>query len=245
MAINYIGFGDTSVVAKRYPVTLARSLTDGPARWHLEKNCQKYQYAVCELYEVIPHSLVEFLWGENGLKNKATPEQMDRIRAEEFIILKRAAREYPFVTLRRIAWNTLRQLVSFGYAELNFNQDIKLNDDNEWAVVKTRAPRHFLLIKTFQALEYLVVLLALLLLIKSHRKKIRLRKCDYSLIGIVLSGLFINAGVCGSLSTVADRYQGRVIWILPIVVAVVAWHYYLNNSDQQSSNIKMTKKTHR
>ncbi len=232
MAINYIGFGDTSVVAKRFPVTLARSISDGPARWHLEKNCQKYQYAVCEIFETIPISLVEFLWGENGLRNKATADQMDRIRAEELIILKRASLEYPFRTLQRIAWNTLRQLVSFGYAELNFNQDIKRDDNNEWTVVKTRAPKHRKLIKSFHALEYLVVFSTLLLLVHSYRKKIRLRECDYYLIGIMLSGLFINAAVCGSLSTVADRYQGRVIWIFPIVIAVVAWHRYLNNPDK-------------
>lgn len=236
-AINYIGFGKTSIVAKHYPVTLARSISDGPARWHLQKHCDEYQYAVCEVFDEIPKSLTLFLWGDNGLRNKATPEQMDRIREEEFVIVKRAALEYPLRTIWRITWNTLRQLWSFGYAEMEFNLDITHDDVYQWDVVKTDSPQYLSLIKFFQILEYVIITLTLLFIIYILRKRIRLRECDYFLIGITMSGLFINAAVCGSLSTVADRYQGRVIWVLPVVITVVALYRYLNRQQETRARI--------
>ena len=43
----------------------------------------------------------------------------------------------------------------------------------------------------------------------------------YRLFLFILAGLLVNAFVCGALSTVTDRYQSRVVWLLPLPVFLV------------------------
>ena len=50
----------------------------------------------------------------------------------------------------------------------------------------------------------------------------RLRSLEVAAISAALVGLLANAAVCGILSAVTDRYQGRVAWILP-VLAIIIW----------------------
>ena len=85
VALNFAAFGGPSLTGKRYPLTLARSVAEGPGKWYLEKNCGHLKYAICELY---PHGRCRerstiSSGAPNGVKQRATPEQMDRIRAEE------------------------------------------------------------------------------------------------------------------------------------------------------------------
>src|SRR5918993_1064781 len=115
LSINRIAFGETSLTSKRYPFALARSINDGPGRWYLEKHCPELRYAICDLY---PHGLprggaLEFLWGKNGVVQRATPTQLDRIREEEPEIVLAAAREYSGHEVRRLTYNAAVQLITF------------------------------------------------------------------------------------------------------------------------------------
>jgi hypothetical protein len=38
---------------------------------------------------------------------------------------------------------------------------------------------------------------------------------------IVVVGLLLNAMICGGIAIVHDRYQGRVIWLLPLIAALL------------------------
>ena len=62
------------------------------------------------------------------------------------------------------------------------------------------------------------MVLALVLLVARRR---RLAEAEIALLAVVLAGLLVNAAVCGVLSAIDDRYQGRVAWLLPAVVATV------------------------
>ena len=39
-----------------------------------------------------------------------------------------------------------------------------------------------------------------------------------ALVAVCTCGLVFNAVICATFSGVADRYQGRVIWLLPLLV---------------------------
>ena len=115
VAINRVAFGEASLTAKRYPFVLARSVNNGPGRWYLEAHCHELQYTICKLY---PNGLpkggaLEFLWGKDGVVERATPAQMDRIRAEEADVVLAAARAYPGYEVRKLAYNIVVQLVTF------------------------------------------------------------------------------------------------------------------------------------
>jgi hypothetical protein len=55
-----------------------------------------------------------------------------------------------------------------------------------------------------------------------------IRRGDDAMIGlvsIILTTVIVNAAVCGILSGPADRYESRVLWLLPLLglLTVAAW----------------------
>src|SRR5437016_1172050 len=49
----------------------------------------------------------------------------------------------------------------------------------------------------------------------------RLGSIDKAAIAVAAIGLLANAAVCGILSGVTDRYQGRVAWVLPALGFII------------------------
>lgn len=227
---GYVGFGEVTVAAKRYPLTLARSIEDGPARWYLDRHCAERRYAVCEFFDPMPESTTDFLWGKGGLIARATPQQMDRIRAEEQEILMRAAEAYPQEQATEASKGLLTQLVSFGLAEVNFDHRIFVDPEGsaQWERIDEPHPgvRFFV-----EKLSQLSVVLALLWLIIGFRSAPIERK---ALLLFILAGLLANAAICAIFSAVADRYQARVIWLLPLV-AIAAWPLRLRRQEKSES----------
>lgn len=216
LGTSYAIFGETSLAPKRYPIQLARSVADGPGYWHLRDHCATERYAICEIFGSNPPRKVgEFLWSRNGVRYRATPEQMERIRAEESLIVRRAAMEYPLHQARRSATNILRQLVVFGPDDLVFGERIVGRDDP--FVTRVHPDRPWLK-ETSELIVYLSFVVSLLLLFAIRRQ---LRPLEIAAIAVVTTGLLANAALCGILSAVTDRYQGRVAWLLPALAIFI------------------------
>jgi hypothetical protein len=218
LGTSYVAFGDTSLAPKRYPIQLARSVSDGPGAWYLRDHCATQRYAICEIFGTNPPRRVgDFLWSKNGVRYRATPEQMERIRAEESTIVRRAAMEYPFHQLSRSAINIVLQFVDFGTDDLVFG-DRMVGEMNDPSVVHAHPDNHVL--KTVsEVLIYLSFAASVALLFALRRQ---LRSVEIAAISVTMVGLLANAAVCGILSAVTDRYQGRVAWILP-ALALIIW----------------------
>ena len=218
LGTSYLAFGEPSLAPKRYPIQLARSVSDGPGAWHLRDHCATERYAICEIFGPNPPRRVgDFLWSENGVRNRATPEQMERIRAEESTIVRRAAMEYPVQQLSRSATNIFLQLFDFGTDDLVFGERM-IGGVDDPSVVRNR-PDNLMLKTLSEAVIYLSFVASIFLLFVLRP---RLRSVEVAAISVALVGLLANAAVCGILSAVTDRYQGRVAWILP-VLAIIIW----------------------
>ena len=213
---SYAAFGEPSLAPKRYPIQLARSVEDGPGAWYLRDHCATEHYAICEVFGPNPpRDVGEFLWSRNGVRYRATPEQMERIRAEESIIVRRAARAYPGFQLRRSVSNTARQLVDFGTGDLIFGIDLVNPSD---PAIDEKRPDRPMLKAVGDILIYLSFFGAILLLFLFRR---HLTRAEIAAVSVALLGLLANAAVCGILSAVTERYQGRVAWILPALALIV------------------------
>jgi len=218
LGTSYVAFGEASLAPKRYPIQLARSVSDGPGAWHLRDHCATERYAICEIFGPNPPRHVrDFLWSENGVRYRATPEQMERIRAEESTIVRRAAMEYPLHQLSRSAINIVWQFVAFGTDDLAFGNRMVGGTDDP-SVVRAH-PDDRLLKTVSEVLIYLGFAASIVLLFVLRR---RLRSVEVAAISVAAVGLLANAAVCGILSAVTDRYQGRVAWILP-ALALIIW----------------------
>jgi len=219
VALGTLVLDGPSVAPRRLPVLLARSIGDGPARWHLEEHCETEHYTICDLFDEIPETAGDVLWSETGLRRSATTDQMVRIRAEEPVILWRAFLEYPAQQSWSLVGNTAKQLVSLG------------TDDFQWAAVKRATigelkssfdrDRGRALIEAFgvtHAASVAFAILALALMARSDGLRVGEREREVLL--VVAFGLLANAAIFGALSAPTDRYQSRVVWILPALVAL-------------------------
>jgi hypothetical protein len=211
LSINRIAFGETSLTSKRYPFALARSINDGPGRWYLEKHCPELRYAICDLY---PHGLprggaLEFLWGKNGVVQRATPTQLDRIREEEPEIVLAAAREYSGHEVRRLTYNAAVQLITF--QPYPFIERLVLDD--------TGTPQ---LAPATQANEGVLSMIGILTAISAAIGTLCLGwiflrgRPLRPVITLMFLGILGNAATCVLLAAVAHRYQARVIWLVPL-----------------------------
>jgi hypothetical protein len=211
VALNFAAFGGASLTGKRYPLTLARSVAEGPGKWYLEKNCGHLKYAICELYpNGVPGTIDSFLWGQNGVKERATPQQMDRIRAEEADVVLAATRAYPFEELERLGRNFARQLVLF---QPGVGLDARIVLDHNENPVLVPAPYDRSWVNLVGTLSIVGLIAALgLLFIRSRTVRI-LRP----MIGLVLCGILLNDAICVYFSGVTDRYEARVIWLIPLL----------------------------
>jgi ABC-type sugar transport system ATPase subunit len=193
---------------------LARSLEDGPARWYLEQNCASRHYAVCEVFgNNFTMGANEFLWGEHGLRYRASPEQMDRIRAEESEIVLLAAAAYPYAQAARTLKNIGRQLLHFGLTGTRFNQLFLFDAEGKPYLEPLPDVRGWVL-RVVEVLSFLSTFICIGWMFWNFQ---RLRDDARTLLLLVTAGILGNAVTCAVFSGVAHRYQARVIWVLPVV----------------------------
>jgi len=208
-----------SFAPNRIPVLLARSIEDGPARWYLQEECRAVdRYAICELFDQMPDNVWEVLWAPDGIRT-ATPEQMARIRAEETEIVLAAARRYPVQQGEALVRNTLYQAVLLGTGELlpmpagapdaTLYELAPVTSDNE----NDPALQLFdWIIPVFTVLAFLVLAWRL--------ATGRVQSFLVEAVVMVLFALLVNAAVYGGLSAPVDRYQARLAWLIPALLAL-------------------------
>ncbi len=196
-----------SIAPGRVPVLLARLLEDGPALHYLSSTCPENGFAICEVYDRLPESSHEALWGPDGIRQQATPAQMRRISAEEMALALRVLAHDPLGQIRASAANTGAQLVRFGLEDLRFARIAILGPD-EMEIDPVRAPPG--LFATVETVQIAVLAAAVLLLLLAGLRVPAAR----APICLLAAGLLANAFVCGALSAPAGRYQGRVIWLV-------------------------------
>lgn len=226
-AIGFVAFGEVSVAAKRFPTALTRSVVDGPARWYLEKHCATEHYAVCEVFGThIPSTINDFLFYKWGLNGRATPEQMDRIRAEEAEIVMKAALEYPGYEAYNLSRNILRQLFRYDLGKSRFKERLAL--DAEGTPQLVLSGRQMQPVMVMVGMLNNIVLVLCIGWVALNLKRLDNRERFTTL--LVVAGLVGNATIVVAFSSLASRYQARVIWVLPLFLLGMAAAHYRNKS---------------
>jgi hypothetical protein len=212
VAFNLVAFGGASLTGKRYPLTLARSVAEGPGKWYLDENCGHLKYAICEVYpHGVPGTVYSFLWGPSGVKELATPAQLDRIRDEESDVVLAATRAYPFAEFERVGRNFVRQLVRFRPGVGLLDSRMVLDDDGTPQLEPASYSRFWA--NAVNGLTFVSLLAALVILFRRFRTDPPVR----SMIALIAAGIVLNDAVCVYFSGIIDRYGARTIWLLPLV----------------------------
>ena len=215
LALSALLPGGASVTPARLPLVLARSLADGPAVAYLERNCGQVDYAICEVYDTFPTTVAEFLWADDNVRARATPDQMARISAEELSLVWAVFRFDPLGQTRALVGNVAEQFVRFGLGDMGTGA-FRIGADGRMTLVP--APHLRAQLRPIEWIERAVVAAsALALAVLAWR-----RPGARVPVGLLVLGLLANAAVCGGLSAPADRYQGRVIWLTVLLAATLA-----------------------
>ncbi len=229
-----VAFGDASIAPKRFPLALARSVSDGPGRWYLEEECKKPRYAVCEVFGTdIPDTIAGFVF-VGGLRERATPEQMDRIRGEESEIVINAAMRYPQVEAANLTRNIFRQIVLFQNVVTFFNLSVERGPDGDPILVGSLSERSGVF-GILDGIAYVVTGLSLVLI---GLRFPRMTHQQREILLLLVAAILANSVIVVVFSGVAPRYVARLIWIVPLVA--FTFDYAIRRSAKVSSASDLT-----
>lgn len=197
----------------------------------LDNNCKTHNFKLCLYKDSMPGNTNDFIWKENSPLQKAggysgAKEELKEIKS---IVLSTPKYLQKFLVL--IITDSWKQLYTFRTGDGNgifmngtkLYERIKLFAPHDIKMYEASRQQQGLLINGESIYSYfvtIIIICCLILLYFFSRNYIR----HYSfLILAIVSGIILNAIVCGSLTAVADRFQCRVIWLLVFLVTVLFW----------------------
>jgi hypothetical protein len=215
--------GTPSLNGDRPPYLMARVIADGPGRWYLEQNCPHLQWEVCNHLSQLSNDPDGFLWDDNGAYQSGTDEQQAAINQEEMPLVRAALRAYPRQQLTRSAANFRDQLINFGLYGFDPNQWMLDQFDTTLpraraSYLRSRQARTALNLELLTGIQLGALFVSLGVI--AAAVPLLWRRHSHRLAGLSLvavSMVVANAFVTGVLSVVDDRYQCRVIWMIPLL----------------------------
>ncbi|AEG94926.1 hypothetical protein [Ramlibacter tataouinensis] len=218
----------------RMPHPMARLVDMGPGTDYLRRNCPRAGYEACAFLANYPTAWDDFLFSTDPNKGAfalADAAGKRRMAAEQLRFVADVVRHDPAGVAAGVAADVLRQLALF-------RVDIWGYGPRELAMYEGRVPPSLYAgmrasrgaynpryNQWLSAATYLSTAAAVLALLWWWRRASSAgalspaaeprRFADF--LWITLAGIALNALVCASLASSADRFQARVIWLLPFL----------------------------
>jgi hypothetical protein len=232
LALHAYLYGKPSLNGKRLPFLMARVIADGPGRWYLEQHCGEVTLAICDYVDDLPVDTDDFFWAADGIWQTASEQKRQRLREEEIPLVLATLRAYPRQQLSASLANFWHQLITFDLSLFHPNDWVsqmfdRVLPDERSSYLESRQAGDALPYALFTSVQNLTVIASLVLIGVSvpqmwSRRPPRL----FGLAVVIVSAVIGNAFVTGILSMVENRFQSRVIWLLPFLAAVLGldWH---------------------
>jgi hypothetical protein len=245
IVVNKRAFGQFSLSGPASPYLMARLIGDGPARDYLEKHCDRVHWTICLWKSRLPQDSNDFLWSPDGVYQTATPLQRSDLAAEEIPLALATLRTYPRQQLEISMTNFWNELTNFGIDQTVY--------ESQWLVeqlstVANGSQAHYLrgesilaklprrLLHTIQEedLPVSVGICVVLLPWIWERRRTYTQLRLLGLTAVVGFILVVNAMITGIISCQDPRYEGRFIWLLPMLAALIR----LNLGDSYGATVQ-------
>lgn len=212
------------------PFLTARLLAAGPGGQFLYKHCPAYQGPLCRFRHILPQDSDTLLWSEsatNGIFMVANKAEKTALARGDTLFFFDVAKAYPAEVIAVSSRAILQLMGSFGLK--NFNYSVpnlerftrKLPTDMRTSMVRSRAAQGEMPVAAWSVLTILSTVGSLMILGGVLTKAIRRHdELIVQLVLLTLAGLLTNAVVCGALSKPHERYQMRLVWVLPLVAGL-------------------------
>lgn len=239
LALHDYLYGKPSLNGKRLPFLMARVIADGPGYWYLDHHCGQVKFTICNYTDELPMDTDDFLWAPDGVWQRASEQTKARLREEETALVLGTLRDYPREQLSKSAENFWHQLITF---------DLSLFHPNDWVshefdsilphqrsvYLQCRQARDALPDQLFTSIQLCTVIVSILLIaVCTSRMWSRRSPRLAGLSLVIVSTVIANAFVTGILSMVENRFQSRVIWLIPFLagILVLDWFHGSQTSD--------------
>jgi hypothetical protein len=223
-SLNYLINGEFYTTKTAHTFFMGRLAENGILDLFLKENCDKYNYKLCQFAGSIPTSTGEFLWNSNSPVYK-TDGWYDRDGEYKMIIQKTFLESrYLSLHIQESLKATAKQFFNFEAGDglsnkenehfrkyFPFEYNSFLISDQNYGLLNFKElneRQHFILAISAIALGFMIWLPSLNQLLSSFQS---------GAILFIILYLIANAFICGTLSGVFWRYQGRIIWILPLL----------------------------
>jgi hypothetical protein len=233
VALNSYLYSEPSLTGERPPFLTARLIADGPGRWYLEQHCLETKFAGCGRVRELRADSDQFLWADDGVWKTSTSESQQQMLREEVPFALATLHTYPRAVLSIAAANFWQQLNAF---EIGF-------DANGWMVrqldevipsqkarfLQSRQAINGLPFDFISMVQYWTVVASLAVIVIFGI--LLWRRWTTRLVGlavVIIPAVLANALVTGVLSTVEDRYQSRVIWLMPFLAVMLMFAWLAN-----------------
>jgi hypothetical protein len=211
------------------PFLTARLTADGPGEGYLRAHCPATGLRLCNYLQRLPIDSDTFLWSHDpkiGIFSAAPPHDRRAIAAEQFAFVAAVATDRPTALARSTMISIGRQAAKWRLAEFNYGQRqretfrAKLPAPIIGPTLASAAYRHDMPVQLAEIATpglTLVALVAILLIARSQTE----RRAILCYLAFAIGALLLNAIICGAISTPHDRYQMRLIWILPFLAVAL------------------------
>lgn len=225
---NRAVIGRWSVTGNHPAFLLARSIADGPGRLYILDHRDDPSLAIARFADRLPRTTDGFLWEPDSIYQTADRQTLDRIKQQELRVVLHAALARPLLQFKASARQFVRQLSMFGPWAFDRNPYILDNaqrvlPDAGAGFFDSRQYRNTLpeqrLFRITRVTVTLAALVAVVLLL--------LRRRLLLLGATIIIGVVLNAAITGILSEAVDRYQARIVWLIPLLAALA----FLNACD--------------
>lgn len=198
----------------------------GIVKQYLEAHCAEKRFVLCESKDSLDLKAWEFIWNENSPLNSSGGWAKNKRECNEIIYGTLTESRFIFLHLKESLKATVGQLLRFNIADGN---GVFLSETLLYKRMQKYLPHEvqryersrqnhgeFLSADGINLLFTLVIAAGILALLMSWIKGI-FPAPSHAVIGFLLAGIILNAWVCGTFSTVIDRYGCKVMWMLPFI----------------------------
>ena len=230
LGMNLVAKGRLQLTLDGPVMLLARSFADGPAYEYLRDHCDQHHWQLCAVYQRLPRDSDQFLWSTTN--NAWMYVQGKELRSEAGEITAGAVREHPEEALLAAVYNTSKQLITFraGVDFKTWPEESRIvevmhrffpREDGQYEQSLQQQGRLRL-----DAINDVYSLIVMLSLVGAIALVFALRNATFTEFLLTITvALLANAAATGALSVVADRYQARLIWLLPLAFAIFLLAY--------------------
>jgi hypothetical protein len=237
----------------RLPHPMGRLIDLGPGTDFLKKNCPQSGYAVCKFVQNYPTKWDDFLFStdeDKGTFALADAALKRRISAEQLPFVLDVLRHDPGGVLLGVSADVIHQLFNFrvdlwSYGEKGVEKFYsgRVPDSIFTGLLQSRASKNSFLNTIQTATTYglfaaSIIFLCIFVLRKNSKNARVSAACIQALpfsnfCWVALSGVGLNAVICATLASSMDRFQARVVWLIPLIVWAM---YKVNISDNKKQS---------